>query len=247
MWLKRCQRDSQEQEAPPAGPALQPQLAPAALSWAVPDPAAAAQLTANAGAPPQLPAPFNAPPFTMPPFPLPSMPPGLPGQNALQVRISSPNFLPSVQVKGLFTELWEGSRASGIASFGMGSADPVKLGLHLSFSGCAAGGHVPDAADEQPAAGAGPQDSRGQPAFAPHAHGIPAPDVRHLCQCRRGSLCTGPGASSGSLAPRSEQHPPLCGTHCHLQVVHEYISLKLHQFEPRICYNTSACRSCIVK
>ena len=91
LWMKRCQRNSQEQEAAPPGPsAPQPQQAPAATSWAMPYPAAAAQLTANFGAPPlppqlQLPAPFNAPPFAVPPYTVPQMPAALPGQNALQV------------------------------------------------------------------------------------------------------------------------------------------------------------------
>lgn len=91
MLMKRCQRESQEQGALLPGPSgLQAQQAPLATSWATPDPAGAAQLTANFGAPLvppqlQLPAPFNAPPFAMPPHTLPQMPAGLPGQNSLQV------------------------------------------------------------------------------------------------------------------------------------------------------------------
>lgn len=91
MLMKRCQRESQEQGALLLGPSgLKAQQAPLATSWATPDPAGAAQLTANFGAPlvpPQLqvPAPFNAPPFAMPPHTLPQMPAGLPGQNSLQV------------------------------------------------------------------------------------------------------------------------------------------------------------------
>ncbi|KAK9907625.1 hypothetical protein WJX75_007200 [Coccomyxa subellipsoidea] len=91
MLMKRCQRESQEQGALRPGPSgLQAQQAPLATSWATPDPAGAAQLTANFGAPLvppqlQLPAPFNAPPFAMPPHTLPQMPAGLPGQNSLQV------------------------------------------------------------------------------------------------------------------------------------------------------------------
>ncbi|CAL8463009.1 g2543 [Coccomyxa elongata] len=98
MPLKRCQRERRGQQSPvlqaaaagslPA--AMWPRVDPAAAAQL--NPAAAAQLTANAGAPPlaaapqlpQLAAPFNAPPFAAPPFPLPAMPPGLPGQNALQ-------------------------------------------------------------------------------------------------------------------------------------------------------------------
>lgn len=90
MLLKRCQREKRGQQSPALQAATASNL-PAAM-WPRMDPAAAAQRTANAGAAPlaapqlpQLAPPFNAPPFAAPPFPLPSMPPGLPGQNALQV------------------------------------------------------------------------------------------------------------------------------------------------------------------
>ncbi|BDA47993.1 probable histone-lysine N-methyltransferase, H3 lysine-36 and H4 lysine-20 specific isoform at N-terminal half [Coccomyxa sp. Obi] len=86
MLLKRCQREKRGKQSPALQAAAAGSL-PAGM-WPHLDPAAAAQLTANAGAPPlaapQLAPPFNAPPFAAPPFPLSAMPPGLPGQNALQ-------------------------------------------------------------------------------------------------------------------------------------------------------------------
>ena len=62
---------------------------------------------------------------------------------------------------------------------------------------CGAGGHVPDAADEQSAGDAGPQGT-GRLGTTSAAHGIHAAHVRHLCQ-RCGS---GPCACGNALARR---------------------------------------------